>query len=458
MTELDALAAFAAGLVPGQLPPAVRERAALVLADSVGAALGGMGEPEVRALADHAARREPGPATLVGHGGRVRPALAALVHGTAGVALELDEGHAHARGHAAVHAVWPALALGEAAGAAGRDVLTAMVAGYEVAARVGVAARLRRPVHPFGTWGVLGAATVAARFRGLDGRALREVLELAASYAITPSFATATQGATVRNTYPGVVNQLGLLAAELHHLGFRGERGGVATAFGAILGEGFEPAALAEGLGERWEILRGYFKAHSACRYTHAAVDAVLALRAEAPALRPAEVARVEVQTYDAAARLADPCPGTPLAARFSLPYVVAATLVHGSAGPESFEAARLGDPEVRRLAGAVQVAEDPAFTAMTPARRPARVTLVLGDGRRLTKAVLGSRGDPDQPLGADELRRKFEGLAGPRLGTAGARAAWEALLGLEAAARLGDVMRRLVPAASAGRRRAAPA
>jgi 2-methylcitrate dehydratase PrpD len=448
VTELEALATFAAGLTYDRLPPAVRERAALVIADSVGAVLGGLQEPEVRALADYAARTGPGPATLVGHGARVTPPLASLVHGTAGVTLELDEGHAHARGHAAVHAVWPALALGEAAGASGREVVTAMVAGYEVAARVGVACRLRRPVHPFGTWGVLGAATVAAWFRGLDGRALREVLELAASYAITPSFATATQGATVRNTYPGVVNQLGLLAVELHGLGFRGERGGLRTAFGELLGEAFAPAALAEGLGERWELLRGYFKTHSACRYTHAAVDALLALRAGEDGLRPADVVRVEVATYDAAARLDHPHPATPLAARFSLPYVVAATLVHGSAGPEVFAAARLGDPEVRRLAGAVHVVEDPALTAMTPACRPARVTLGLVDGRRLTKTVLGSRGDPDQPLGPDELARKFEQLAGPRLGRVGAGAAWGALLALEAAPDVTAVVRRLAPPA----------
>jgi 2-methylcitrate dehydratase PrpD len=445
--ELDALAAFAAGLSHDRLPPAVRERARLVLADSVGAALAGMRAPEVRALADHAARAGPGPATLIGHGARVAPDLACLVHGTAGVTLELDEGHAHARGHAAVHAVWPALALGEAAGAPGRDVLAAMVAGYEVAARVGVACRLRPAVHPFGAWGVLGAAAVAAWFRRLDARATREALELAASYAITPSFRTATQGATVRNTYPGVVNRLGLLAVELQGLGFRGERGGVRTAFGEILGEAFLPEALADGLGERWEILRGYFKVHSACRYTHAAVDALLELCAEQE-VRAAAVARVEVATYDAAARLADPCPETPLAARFSVPYVVAATLVRRSAGPEAFEAGALRDPEIRRLAGVVEVVEDPALTAMTPARRPARVTLVLADGRRLTRTVVGSRGDPDRPLGPADVARKFAELAGPTLGPARASRAWEALLGLEAAARLDDLLRQLGPAA----------
>jgi 2-methylcitrate dehydratase PrpD len=348
-----------------------------------------------------------------------------------------------------VHAVWPALALGEATEAPGRDAVTAMVAGYEVAARVGVACRLRRPVHPFGTWGVLGAAAVAAWLRRLDGRATREVLELAASFAIAPSFATATQGANVRNTYPGVVNQLGLLAVELHGLGFRGERGGVRTAFGEILGDAFAPEALAEGLGERWEILRGYFKIHSACRYTHAAVDAVLELLAERD-LRPGQVARVEVATYDVAARLVDPRPETPLAARFSLPYVVAATLSRRSAGPEVFEVAMLRDPEIGRLAGAVQVVEDPTLTAMTPGRRPARVTLVLADGRRLTKTVVGSKGDPDQPLSTDDVMRKFERLAQPLLGSTRTREAWRELMRLDAAPGLSDLVQRLVPSPAA--------
>lgn len=431
MKELKQLATFVAETTFDDLPPAVIERARWVLRDTVGVIVGGMAESAVQALADYAFAQGPGLATVFGYGKRITPGWAALVHGTAGTSLEMDEGHAFARGHAAIHAVPPALALAEARQATGRETLTALVVGYEVAARAGVATRLRPGVHPFGAWGVLGAAAVGARFNGLDAEGVAGALEVAASYAITPSFNTAYQGANVRNTYAGVVNQLGLMAGDLYPLGFRGERGGLKTAFGQILGASFDPAALVDGLSERYEIMRGYFKPYSACRYAHAAVDAVLALRS-AEDIDLSSIDSIEVATYDIAATLTEPKPRTPLAGRFSLPHVVAASLTLGSAGPEAFTPELLNDPGIRALASRVTVVEDPEFTAMTPARRPARVVIRFSDGSKSQMTVTGSKGDPDQPMTPDELEAKYHRLADPMLGNEPARQAWDQLGQLE--------------------------
>lgn len=445
MKEVERLAAFVAGSSFDSLPPAAVERAKWVLRDTIGVIIGGMAEPEVRALAGYAVDNAAGGATLLGHGGRVKAAWSALVHGTAGTTLEMDEGHAFARGHAAIHAVPPALALAETVGARGREAIVALVVGYEVAARAGVASRLRKAVHPFGAWGVLGAAAVAARFKGMAPRDVAGTLELAASYAITPSFETAYQGATVRNTYAGMVNRLGLLAADLYELGFRGEVGGLSTAFGEILGRSFDPSALVDGLGERFEIMRGYFKPYSGCRYTHAAIDAVLALQEEEE-VEIDELRAVEVATYDIATHLANPAPATPLAGRFSLPYVVAATLARGSAGPEIFTPQSLADRRILGLAGRVSVSEDETFTAMTPARRPARVVLHYADGGRRERTVTGSKGDPDQPMTVGELEAKFRGLCDPAIGPDRAQRAWKEIGGLEQMAGLEALMQLLVP------------
>jgi 2-methylcitrate dehydratase PrpD len=450
MKEVERLAAFVAEGTFDSLPPAVVERAKWVLRDTVGVIVGGMAEPEVRALAGYAVENAPGGATLLGHGGRVTPAWAALVHGTAGTTLEMDEGHAFARGHAAIHAVPPAISLAESwgenrRGASGREAIVALVVGYEVAARAGVATRLRKAVHPFGAWGVLGAAAIAARFKRMEAREVAGTMELAASYAITPSFETAYQGATVRNTYAGVVNRLGMLAADLYELGFRGEAGGLRTAFGEILGHSFDPSALSDGLGERYEIMRGYFKPYSGCRYTHASIDAVLALQEE-EAVDVNDLRAVEVATYDIAAHLANPAPATPLAGRFSLPYVVAATLANGSAGPEIFTPQMLADPSILDLAARVSVSEDEAFTSMTPARRPARIVLHYADGGRRERTVTGSKGDPDQPMTAGELEVKFRGLCDPIIGRDKAQRAWNDLGRVEQLAGLDAITRLLVP------------
>jgi 2-methylcitrate dehydratase PrpD len=444
MEALNQLAAFVADMTFDSLPAAVVERANWVLRDTVGVIMGGMVEPEVTALADYGQKTAPGPTTLLLHGGRVSPAWAALIHGTAGTTLEMDEGHAFARGHAAIHAVPPALALAQSQRASGRQAITALVAGYEVAARVGVATRLRKPVHPFGAWGVLGAAAVGARFKGFSADEIAGTLELASSYAITPSFRTAYQGATVRNTYAGLVNRLGLLAADFYELGFRGEKGGLRTTFGEILGQNFDAAALTDGLGQRYEITRGYFKPYSGCRYTHAAIDAILSLLKE-QAVEVEALASVDVTTYDIAAHLADPAPKTPLAGRFSTPYVVAATLVKNSAGPEIFAPEVLADPLILDLARRTSVREDVAYTAMTPAKRPAHVTLHFKDGKRREKVVYGSKGDPDQPLSPAELQTKFYGLCEPSLGTARARQAWAALGQIEQWQDLDDLMQLLI-------------
>jgi 2-methylcitrate dehydratase PrpD len=427
MNALNALSEFVVETAFNDLPSEVVERAKWVLRDSIGVTLGGLTESEVWALADYAVQHEPGGATIFGHGGKVKAGWASLVHGTAGTTLEMDEGHAFARGHAAVHAVSPALALAEEHGASGQETLRSFVLGYEVAARAGVATRLRKPVHPFGAWGVLGAAAIAAMFKGFDAQDIAGTLEVAASYAIAPSFNTAYQGANVRNTYAGMVNKLGLMAADFYALGFRGESGGLDTAFGEILGESFDDTALTDGLGGRYEIMRGYFKPYSGCRYSHAAVDAVLGLMGEAH-IAVEQVEHIAVQTYDIAANLNEAQPQTPLAGRFSIPYVVAATLTLGSAGPEAFTKEALGNAQIRHLSARVRVSEDAAFTAMTPAKRPARVVLEFKDGSRREKTVTGSKGDPDQPMTDDDLLAKFHQLANPVIGEQNAARAWETL------------------------------
>jgi 2-methylcitrate dehydratase PrpD len=181
MEELKKLATFVASTTFETLPAEVVERAKWVVRDTVGVIVGGMAEPEVNALADYAVQTAPGPATLLGHGGGASAPWAALVHGTAGTTLEMDEGHAFARGHAAVHAAGPALALAQSNNATGKETIAAFVAGYEVAARAGVASRLRAPVHPFGAWGVLGAAAIGAWFKRYSVAAVSDTLELAAS-------------------------------------------------------------------------------------------------------------------------------------------------------------------------------------------------------------------------------------------------------------------------------------
>lgn len=427
-SELKTLSAFVADTQYDDLPEEVVAHTKWLLRDSVGVLVAGMREPEVLSLASYASDNYPGKASLFGHGGKTKVEWAAFVHGTAATSLEMDEGHAYARGHASVHALPPALALAEALGTNGRETITAIVLGYEVAARAGIATQLREGVHPFGVWGVLGAAAVAAKFKGFNQEEIAGTLELASSYAISPSFETAYQGANVRNTFAGMVNKSGMLAADFYELGFRGEVGGLESAFGLILGSSFDATALSEDLGSRYEIMRGYFKPYSACRYAHAAVDALFGLEH----FNDIEVSRIEavqVTTYDIAAKLNKAYPKTPLAGRFSIPHVIAASLTLGSAGPEAFSEEALSDPNIQELGSRVEVIEDPKFTKMTPEKRPARIRVTYKDGDIFENTVFGSKGDPDQPMSELELKTKFENLMTPTVEKKNTELIW-ALLG----------------------------
>ena len=431
-------------MAPDAIPVEVRRHAALVVADTVGAILGGTVEPEIRRL--HArADRAAGPASVLAPGfPRVEPWWAIVANGTAGAMLELDEGNRFARGHPAVHVVPAALAEAERLGASGKALLTALVLGYEVAARLGAAAPVRPGVHMHGVHGTVGAAAAVARLRGLDPGGTAAALAVAAGLTLATSWRSALEGAMVRNAYAGVAGANGWLAVDLAEAGFTGLGDMLTETFGRISGVGFDAAAALDGLGRRFEVTRNYFKRYACCRYNHAAIEALEGILGER-ALAPEEVARIRVETYAAAATMSAREPAGSLAAKFSIPYALAARLVLGECGAEAFREPALGDPRIRALAWRVEVVEDPALNAGLPLRRPARVEVRLTDGSVPSREVDTAAGDFERPYPREALREKFLALAAPVLGPPRAAAAWHLCLGVKgfkSARELGDGLR----------------
>ncbi|WP_439573813.1 MmgE/PrpD family protein [Phreatobacter sp.] len=420
---LGTFCSFAAGLSFHDLPEEVVARAKQVIYDCIGAISAGMAEPEMRALADRLARLDgAGDTPVIGGSGRLSASNAALLAGTAGTMLEIDEGNQYARGHPGIHVVPAALIMAARLGASGEDLITAVVLGYEIGARIGIASKLVVTMHPHGTWGTVGAALAVARLHELDAGSMAEVINIASSLGLATSRKTMLEGATVRNSYAGLSNKLGLLAFELTGAGFSGEIDGVATVYGTVAATDFRPGEMTADLGTRWEIARNYFKRHAACRYTHAALDALGEILAKIGPVDPRHVLGIEVETYVWAAQLDDPDPKSMLAAKFSLPFALATTLVNGSASIEAFRDAARGDRVTRALASRVTVTEDPALTAMLPAARPARVTMRLADGRSFTALATTNRGDTEDPYPVSEVEAKFIEITTPVWGETGAR------------------------------------
>ena len=276
MDTLDQLSAFAATLNHSKLPTELQRHTGWILADTVAAMVAGSAEPELRRLA--ARQSAGGGATLVGLGKHTQPAMAALINGTAGTFLEMDEGNRFSRGHPAVHVLPAVLALAETQQLDRNAFLSALVVGYEVGSRIGAASQLRAAMHPHGTWGTIGAAAACARAQGFDATAMREALNVGASMSIATSKKTMLEGGLVRNVYAGLSNHNGLLAAQLVACGFTGERDGVASLFGQIVSERYDPEALLRDLGQDWHLNHNYFKLHSCCRYNHGTLDALDAI------------------------------------------------------------------------------------------------------------------------------------------------------------------------------------
>jgi 2-methylcitrate dehydratase PrpD len=386
-----------------------------------------MRELVARLLADG----RPGRASVIGAGRRADPATAALLNGTAGTWIDMNEGNLHAGGHPGIQVIPLAWALAEQEGRSGRDLLAAFIVGYEVSSRIKRASATRLAVHPHGTFGTIGAAVALARLLGYDTAATRAIINVSATLGIAASRRALTSGATVRNVYTGLSGSMGWLAHTLVQSGFTGEPDAVASVYGAIYADRFDPEAAARGLGEEFLLPRGFIKIHACGRYIHGALDCVETLMARRP-LAPEAIKVVRVRTYAMAASLGHTDVGSEFGARFSLPFAVASLLCHGRSGLDNYEAAAVADPRIHALARRVEVSEDPDFTRAFPLRQPTEVNVMLADGTELSERADFHRGEAENPHPPEALRHKFLDLAAPVWGTDRAEALYDRVLDLE--------------------------
>ena len=398
------------------IPTGTVSRAKLIIADCVGAIVGGSAEPEI--LAFTSSIKSSGTSRILGGSSTTDPQTASLINGTAGTVLEMDEGHQFARGHPGMH-VFPALlAAAERATEtiSGEDFLTAFIIGYDIAARIGIATSLNGNMHPHGTWGVVGAAAALGALNGLDEVQLAELLNIASSLTLATSRKTMLEGGTVRNAYTGVANQMSHIAHQLLTAGFSGERDGIGSVFGGVVSSGFDVEAALESIGSRFEVNRNYFKLHACCRYNHAALDALWILIDKHPELQyPDQIDSIHIESYFLAAELNDQKPRNMLAARFSIPFAIATTLVNRSSKIHSFTGNALTDPATLAIAAKTSVSENTFMTAQLPDLRPAEVNIMMKNGQNFRVGVETNRGDWQDPYNNEQLKEKYMSLTARR-------------------------------------------
>jgi 2-methylcitrate dehydratase PrpD len=409
------LAAILAGLRLGDLPHRAVHQLKLCVLDHLGCAIGALGT-DVGSAAIRAARLSgSGSCTVIGAGLRTNPETAALVNGTLSHVLVFDDLHRQAKLHPGVAVIPAALAAAERDTVSGSVFLTAVAAGYEAAARTGVAIGMSghraKGWRATGTCGSFGAATAAAVVMGADADVMHEALAMAAAQA-SGSWSFAASGGMELYLAAGTAARNGVTAAALAHCGFHGSADPLEAADGGFFtmtSGGQHPELLDEPFPRTLRLADTCIKMYPTCHSTQTGLDAVLNLR-KRHAIVPEMVESIVVRAGQITmVQCGWPFElGPPSRMIFHMGYALAVALKRGKVRPNDFEAATLHDPELQRIARATQVVVDPELTAIYEQRKPCDVTLYLRDGRLLNERVDFCSGEPENPVSDAAVIDKF--------------------------------------------------
>jgi len=427
MTEETAtLAAYVAGLKFEDIPREVRERAKALTLDFLGSAIRARRDaestPALFKTLEALALDGPGDSTVFGDARAFTPTVAALLNGALGHSLDFDDTHADASLHPSAPVVPAAFAVGELVGASGRDVLTAIVAGYEVCCRLGIAldptSHYARGFHPTATAGTFGAAAASAKLFGLPKERIVAAFGVAGSQA-AGSLQFLVNGGWNKRYQVGASAMNGVIAATLARNDFVGATESIEGKHGFLVGytDSAHPEKVTAGLGQVYETMNVGVKPYPSCRYTHAALDALIAMRREHN-LTPGQIRRVEIGlhrngitlTGDAATKRH---PTSVVGGQFSMFFTGAVALDQGRFGWDDYD--RLGDAAIDELADKFDVVQDDRLEQGCKHPFGARVRITTEDGVH-ERIHADPSGEPNSFPDAQAMAQKFLTLARPVL------------------------------------------
>lgn len=422
------LAEFCANLSYNKIPKEVIHKTKLCLLDYIANVYGSL---EIKAVQNVVAyfKALGGPKQATALACKFKTGIhnAAFINGTFAEGIESQDGLRFGGNHAC-SAVMPAVfAMGELLSSNGKQLLEAIVVGYEAASRPAAA---MHPYHtlsgflPTGTCGTFGAASAAAKLMKFKSAAMLNALGNA-GYLLPISMAEALMGGhTIKITQGGQAASAGITAAGLAKAGISGspvvlEGSALKGGFTQITVRGAEPKPerITDRLGEHYSLTDVYIKPFTACRHTHGAAQATLELVKEKK-ISADQVESVEVDTYGVAVIAVGkgvPEGGTFVSAQFSIPYVVAACLMDGKLGPKQLTEKRIADRAVLALAGKVTIKADDELNRVYPDKTSSRVTITMKNGKKHIRQVDIPLGDPRVPLEEADIAKKIKDFGGSR-------------------------------------------
>jgi 2-methylcitrate dehydratase PrpD len=408
------LVRWACGVDLAGIPREVLMRSGRILADDLAAIIAAREEREITDLHTHLLESGSARESTIFRGGRPQTdrLRAALGNSVAACWLELDEGYRKAGCHAGLFILPALLAEAEAEGLAIGEVLRCLVVAYEVVTRIARTWILdKHPIHGHARYASLGAAAGLAVARGLPPEEFLSALSGAATFGFTGPHAYGHKGSLIRNAWPAVGAATGFFCISLARAGIGGLPSSFDDVYGSLLGGARAPEQMTRELSLSWAVMDGDSKIHACCQYGHASVEAALGVRQQLSAAD--EITGIGVWTHELALGMRDAEPRNVLAGKFSLPHIVATSLVHGHAGLEAFGAAALTDRRVAALRDIVRLA--PWEGDLTPPRdRPARVQVRLSSGRVIESECLSATGGRDNPYTDETIMHKIAQLTSP--------------------------------------------
>jgi 2-methylcitrate dehydratase PrpD len=411
------LASFASSLRFEDIPEPVVRRAEDFLLDWFGSALAGANGLPVQAIDAFAARMGPatGPSEVLITRRRTTPMFAAMVNAASSHFAEQDDVHNGSVFHPGTVVFPTVLAVAQALGSSGRELLTATVAGYEVGIRIGefLGRSHYRVFHTTGTAGTVAAAAAAGHLLKLTPEQMLHAFGSAGTQA-AGLWEFLRDAADSKQLHAAKAASDGLMSAYLASAGFTGARRILEGEQGMAAGmsSDADPARLTNRLGDRWAMAETSFKFHSCCRHTHPAADALLAIVTQ-HALTAEQIVRVTAHVHQGAIDVLGPVrdPQTVHQAKFSMGTVLAMIAQFRRAGLEEFDT-YFDDARITAFRAKVEMRLDTEVDQAYPVRWIGKVTVETSDGRTLNGRVDEPKGDPGNTLSREELEQKALRLA----------------------------------------------
>jgi 2-methylcitrate dehydratase len=411
---------WAAEVTYQQLSKEAVYQAKRFLLDSIGCALGGYQQHDVKIaleVLDEIAGR--GPATVIGTGKRIDAVSASLANALMIRCMDYNDIY-WKQDPSHPSDIFPAaLACCERAKSDGRELIVGLVLGHEFEMRFCEAAfpGIRERGWHHATLTAFVSPFVAGRALHLGWEQIQHAVGISASRHATLGAVTAGKLTMMKNTVDPMATQSGVLAALMAEKGYTGPEHVVDGKEGLThcFGPSWKLNLLTDGLGESWRITQCGMKAFPTEALTHTPISAVLDI-VKSNDLKPEQVEKVQIRSLARAADiLSDPSkydPQSKETADHSLPYVIAAALAERQVTPAQFEMKKIMDPTIRAQLKKVEVVADPEIEKVFPALQRVIVNLTTVDGRTFTKQLDYPKGDPRNPLTDAEVEEKFAALA----------------------------------------------